>query len=564
MTIRADSTGSNGGGAGAGADGGASVAPRGPAQYYQRVAPVVGESLRGRTVRVRGAAGLARALEALGRTGVTSFSVPAAEADVGAALAEALGAHNRWERYDVTASEAPPTGTALVVGCGGPGGAGAGALAEARRAGVPAVLGWLLEGCVAPVARLVWLPELDADPAAARAADRRVAELDAVAAADPRLRFLDWLDLNALCLAAATSVLVRSGPRARAELEDFWLGQRRVLLLHGSVHWPWEVRYPVLDRPLALAAESMPLPVRPALTARARVLLLGCGTGSLFAGEAVRFFRQLVMADAKPFSAFNPVRQLAGTDHVDGKLKPFALQDVLAQRIAPDGAWDDETDGPVLWRRGMGYALGAAELFLRETDRASVARFEELCDRVRPDVAVVAMGRSRDDNFTACEILRRRGVRHVVPTAFPGATHYKHVLVDGADGPCYECLQNRLPVDAGPAPELTPEARELFYGGTQPATLAETLPSIYSLLRLTVELALPRSVRAPWLQERLAVGATCFVGGNRALRAPDGDGWLYGVRLPHQVVTYGVREVRAAVAGTRCRACGRALGGEAA
>ncbi|HEV8320625.1 MAG TPA: hypothetical protein VG389_03360 [Myxococcota bacterium] len=560
MRISAGGASGAGGAGGSGSVGGAS----GAALYYQRVAPVVGESLRGRTVRARGAAGLARALEALGRTGVTSFSVPPGEADVGAALAEALGAHNRWEAYDVAAEEAPPAGTALLVACGGPGGAGAAALAEARRAGVPAVLGWLLDGCVAPVARLVWLPDLDADRAAARAADLRVAELDAAAPADPRLRFLDWLDLNALCLAAATSLLVRGGPRARPELEDLWLGERRVLLLHGSVHWPWEVRYPAIDHPLALAAESVPPPLRPALTARARVLLLGCGTGSLFAGEAVRFFRQLVMVDAKPFSAFNPVRQLAGTDHVEGKLKPFALQDVLAERIAPDGAWDDETDGPVLWRRGMGYALGAAELFLREGDPASVARFEELCDRVRPDVAVVAMGRSRDDNFTACEILRRRGVRHVVPSAFPGVTHYKHVLVDGADGPCYECLQNRLPVDAGAAPELTPEARELFYGGTQPATMAETLPSVYSLLRLVVELSLPRSVRAPWLQERLSLGATCFVGGNRALRTPAGDGWLYGVRLPHQVVSYGAREVRAAVAGARCRACGRALGGEAA
>lgn len=525
--------------------------------YYQRVAPVVGESLRRRVVRARGVAGVSRALEALGRTGVTAFSVPAEERETGAALRDALAAHNRWEKYRVDVEKFAGD---VVVALGGPGGAGARALAEARQLHAPAVIGWLLDGSYASVARLVFLPELDADAATAEAIDRRVAELDAAPAADPRLRFLDWLDLNGLLLSAASALLVRGTERARPELEAFWRDDRRLLLLHGSVRWPWEVRYPAIDHPLSLDIESIPPPVRPALMARVRLLLLGCGTGSLFAGEAIRWFRNLVLVDAKPFSAYNPVRQLAGTDHVGGKLKPYALQDVLAARIAPDGGWDDEAAGPITWRRGMGYEIGAAELHLRESEPASVARFEALLDAARPDVAIVAMGRSRDDNFTACAALRRRGIRHVVPTAFPAVTHYKHIVVDGADGPCYECLQNRLPVDASPAPALSDDERALFYGGTQPATLAETYPSVFSLLRLVVELALPRIVRAPWFQERLAAGSTCFVGANRALQAPADGGWLYGVGLPHQVVTYGVREARGAVAGERCRTCGRPLG----
>ncbi len=533
------------------------------ALYYQRVAPVVGEALRGRTVRARGVAGLSRAIEALGRTGVTELSVPPPEAEMGAALRDALAAHNRWERYRVEAAEAPRGGRAdLVLATGGPGRAGAAALAEARRLGAPAVIGWLLEGCSAASARLVWLPELD-DVETRELVDRRVAELDAAPAGDARVRFLDWLDLNGLCLSAAASVLLRGSARARPELEEMWTRDRRLVLLHGSVRWPWEVRYPPLAHPLPLTAEPVAAPVRPALMARVRLLLLGCGTGSLFAGEAVRFFRNLVLVDSKAFSAYNPVRQLAGTDHVGGKLKPYALQDVLAERIAAEGAWEDEVDGPITWRRSAGWAIGAAELHLRETP-AAMARFEELLDAARPDVVVVAMGRSRDDNFTACAALRKRGIRHVVPTAFPAVTHYKHIVVDGAEGPCYECLQNRLPVDAGPVPQLTESERELFYGGTQPATLAETYPSAFSLLRLVVELALPRVVRAPWFQERLSMGSTCFVGANRAMLAPGEQGdWLYGVGLPHQMVTYGVREARAAVAGGRCRACGRALAGEA-
>jgi hypothetical protein len=165
------------------------------------------------------------------------------------------------------------------------------------------------------------------------------------------------------------------------------------------------------------------------------------------------------------------------------------------------------------------------------------------------------MGRTHDDNFAATSALRRRGIRHITPSAFPGVTHYKHILTDGAEGPCYDCIQGHLPaVDSGAGPALSPAEREMFYGGSQPATLAETYPSAHSLLRLAVDLALPRGARPGYLLRELGAERPCFVGANRAEQS--GDAWLYGVDRPFGMVTFGVADVARAEKPVRC-ACGR-------
>ena len=530
-------------------------------RYYDRVAPVVGGSLRDRCVAVKGGPLLSRALTALGRTGVRRFVVADGDADFAAALGETLSAHNGWEAYQVDTASGADADQMLALAAGPQPVRGEEVLATARERGQPAVIGWLLEQGPARRARLVWLPEMEAIAGLGDALSARARQLDGFRQASPASRFVDWLDLNALVLSAAQHVLLRGGERAAPELDVLWLQERRPLLLHGNTGWPWATHYPDPTTPLPEAGVGAEPVLPPALTARARILVLGCGTASLMLGEATRFFRTLVMCDAKSFSVFNPVRQLCSTDDVDGDLKPFVLQRTLSARVdarakAPV-SWEDEAGDIVRWRRGGGYAFGGAELLLKQRQAASVTRYRQILDEAQPDVVVVAMGRSRDDNFTACEILRARGILHIVPTAFPGVTHFKHIVVDGDRGPCYACLQNRLPVDTGPAPELQPQARELFYGGTQPATLAETLPSAYGLLRLTIALALPAAARPRWFTRALHSERTCFVGANRALLR-DGE-WLYGVPLPHQMVTYGTADVQVGV-DSHCPTCGRPLG----
>jgi hypothetical protein len=283
------------------------------------------------------------------------------------------------------------------------------------------------------------------------------------------------------------------------------------------------------------------------------VLVIGLGTASLLCGELPQMVGgDLFFVDCKAVSPFNPVRQIYGTEQI-GQHKGEALCALLARRLDPAGSWQRTERGPLRCWRGD-RTLGWSDLRLRAADRASVKRFGELLDETQPTLAVVAMGRSRDDNFVAAAELRRRGIRHLTPTAFPGVSHFKHIVTDGSDGPCYDCLQGHLAVDGGAGPTLQPDEREMFYGGTQPATVAETYPSAFSLLRLARDLGLPPAARPGYLRAQLAAERCCFVGANRVERS--GASWLYGVALPFSMVTYGIEDLVGSRAEEHCP-CGR-------
>ena len=100
----------------------------------------------------------------------------------------------------------------------------------------------------------------------------------------------------------------------------------------------------------------------------------------------------------------------------------------------------------------------------------------------------------------------------------------------------------------------------MFYGGTQPATLAETMPSAFSLLRLARDLALPPAARPAYLAQQLYAERPCFVGANRAERTTLADGskqWLYGVDRPFKMVSYGMGDLVGSRSEERCPSCGR-------
>jgi hypothetical protein len=558
---------------------------RAEADYYLRVRPVVGEAFARRRLAVWDLGFGYLAAEALARTGLHDqlwFDDGTAEGafcrslgaehhgvERAAALAAACAAHNELESgfrlvgrprtldalRPVLAGKEGPRPQLLVAH------AGAESEALVRAAldeGIPFVLSRVPRSASAGAAHLVWAPGSRAAPDGILAAAAALGALEALDL-DRRETHVDGLEARSTALALAKWLLLRGeGRSARPDLEGPILEHGRALLLRGDPSWPWAVRFlaPSAEATAALARGPARFPTPLALLRSARVLVLGLGTGSLFCAEAPAFFPVLHGLDCKAVSAVNPVRQIYPTRLI-GTPKGEALGTLLARRVGPAEAWSSRARAQGIQELHAGdLTVGWGELRLGSEDPPSLERFRAILDVLAPTLVVVAMGRSRDDNFAAAEELRRRGIRHLTPTAFPGVTHYKHVLTDGARGPCYECLQGRLAVDGGAGPTLAEGEREMFYGGSQPATLAETYPSAHSLLRLAIDLALPPAARPPYLLRELAAERPCFVGSNRVERA--GAGWLYGCDRPFSMVTYGVEDVVSGGLRTHC-SCGRPL-----
>ena len=535
--------------------------------FRQRVAPVVGRDLEDRALFLGDLEITAPIGEALWRVGVTrqmhdgaANVLPAGPLALalgrdleGKTCAEALAARcieHGAGQIEVRFSDArePPDADLWIAGS-----RFRTVIESARAARIPALCLGVLGGSRARAFALIALP--DAPPVDPELLDR----LDSLtlAAAHPDLagaRRADLLDVQGFGLAIAQALLLRGRAHAHADL-DAHIDGGRTLLLRGDPVWPFAVRFVMPAQWAKSSALDPALPsmrVPASLTARARVMILGCGTASLAAGMLAPHVGALLLADAKPFSPYNPVRQLAGVSAI-GRDKATALCEILARRLGdPDAR---RLDGALFsqWQAGS-KTLAAAHLLLKEHDAASIAKFRALLDAFAPDLVIVGMGRSRDDNFTACEILRARGIAHIVPTAFPGASHWKHIFDVASAGPCYACLQAHLPVDRGAAPQLSEDARELYYGGTQPATMAETLPSAASLTRITLEMCRPKAARSPWFLRLCAEERTCLVGANRIEDPP-----LFGIPLPFQVVAFGARDVMVDQPGERCT-CGRILG----
>jgi hypothetical protein len=562
-----------------------SLAPEDAArEYYNRVSPVVGDELSRRHLAVWDLSFGYLAAEALARTGLRrqswldggtaggAFCRSLGQHHVGLPRGEALAthcaAHNTLERdWAFSTSARTPEELArilrserrpdLLVAR-----LDTDARAVAKAAideGIPFVGTFVPASAAVSCVQVVWLPGSAAKPEEILELCEgiaRVAPLDLERAES----HLDGLEARSLSLALARWILLR-GRTARPDLEGPIVEEGRAVLLRGDETWPWTVRFarPRAATLLPLLASPRPRYQPPAaLAERTRLLVLGLGTASLFCAEAVPLLaRRALFVDCKEVSPVNPVRQIYGTSAV-GVPKPDAIVRILAERIDPLADWSSTEEGPIRTLRGGGCSLGAARLRLDEEDPASIELFGRVLDAFEPTLTIVGMGRSKDDNFTATAELRRRGVRHVTPTAFPAVTHFKHILTDGAEGPCYDCLQGHLPVDGGSGPELDPLVRELYYGGTQPATLAETLPSSHSLLRLGADLSLPRAARPLYLLRELSEERACFVGSNRAERTAEG-GWLYGVDRPFSMVTFGAEDLGLEEDGTRCL-CGRIHG----
>lgn len=547
------------------------------ASYYERVKPLLGDTLARARLLVWDLRTGYLPAEALARSGLL-HQVWLDEGEAQGAFCRSLGwhhrgiersraleaeirDHNRWEPgFEIEAHGRTSTRLRdrlshvvpdLILAR-----ADADAEAVARLAlerGVSLLLTSTPASSVADSLVLVWTPGCQVPAEQVLSTARWLGSLPALDPDVPR-HHVQGLEAGSLSLSLARWLLGRPGLR-RPDLDQPIVEEGRILLARGEPAWPWSTRF-LRPTPEVLALLSRPVPrwfPTLELLRGERLLVLGLGTASLFCAEASLLSPHLCLLDAKEVSPFNPVRQVYGTDDI-GRPKPEALAAILRRRVAPGDGWTVHDDGPLkVWARAW-CSISEGTLHLREDDDDSRACFEAILDRFRPTLAVVGMGRGKDDNFTATTILRRRGIRHITPSAFPAVTHYKHVLTDGERGPCYDCIQGHLPLDGGAGPTLADPIRELYYGGTQPATLAETLPSAHSLLRLAIGLALPRPARPAFLTAELDAERVCFVGANLAERGP--GGWLYGVDRPFAMVTYGVSDLVGSGKDRRC-ACGR-------
>ena len=379
-----------------------------------------------------------------------------------------------------------------------------------------------------------------------------------------RPQHLDFLETSDLAGALAKAILLKNTLFERPDIQEIIYEQGRNNVIRGKESWPWWILYgsqKSAETMVGLIQTSGRVEKEKGPDPDQRLMFLGCGTASLLAGEAVNYFEALHFVDCKPFSVYNPVRQLASTWDVGKGLKPFVIQDILAKRFPRnEKIIREESDLGTLLRIGR-LKLFASVLQLSEKDLSSLEKFERLLDWFNPTVVVVGIGRPQDDNYAATTILRERGIRHIVPGLFPLAIHFKHIVVDGSSGPCYSCFQSRLPIDTEGAVELSEEQRQMFYGegsfeeGTQPATIFETLPSVHSALRLAIELSFPEADRSQWFTECLLAEQNCFVGANISI-VRDGSS-LYGVGYPGQVVVYSTKDLVGMSENEVCLDCGR-------
>ena len=548
------------------------------ADYYNRVRPLLGDAFFQSKIAVWGLDLGYLAAEALARTGIKR-QVWFDSGETSRAFCRSLG----WQHQDKTQGEAlrqhcearnveqrgwalqclpldvqqlrqsfAAAAPALLLARGDD---DAGEVARAALDhGVPLVMTFTPASSPVGCVHVVWVPDSSADPAAVVRACEALAGLprrDLNRASE----HLDGLEARSMALSLAKWILLRGGPDARPDLEEPLVERGRCLVMRGTPEWPWAVHFARPGSGLIPRLRGRAMTYRPplSLVPHRRLLVFGLGTASLLCAEAGLLFDQMVFVDCKDVSRFNPVRQIYGTEDV-GQPKPETLVKILARRLEPGARWSTSEDGPIKFTRTADRALGAVNLRISEGSRQSLDRLDQLLDLFKPTMAVVGMGRSKDDNFTATAELRRRNILHVTPTAFPSVTHFKHIVTDGISGPCYDCLQGHLPLDGGAGPTLQPEAREMFYGGTQPATLAETYPSAHSLLRLVHDLSLPRPARPVYIMRELAGERNCFVGSNRVEQ--NDAGWLYGLDQPMSMVTYGVADLVGAAAKRRC-SCGR-------
>jgi len=293
----------------------------------------------------------------------------------------------------------------------------------------------------------------------------------------------------------------------------YLLGERTPMTLHIGGSWPWRVAY---------AQQPSPAPALPPATSLncQPVVVLGCGSVGSYAARALVLAGQAVVClDYEQVEAANPARQFYQRLQIG-----YGKAGALAANL----------------RRLGGRARGR-HLRLRD-EPGSLRRFALLIERERPACVLLATGTHAD--YAAARVLRRLGVPHLIARCYPRALYFEVTVVDGAQGPCFDCVRGHL--YTGPTAALTPEQRAAYDRDpstlqAEPATLLESGRAANVAARLALQLARPATERAAWFQQGQAAAAICYIGGNIAQQTA--GGWAYGIARPGQVVRYGVADI---------------------
>ena len=271
------------------------------------------------------------------------------------------------------------------------------------------------------------------------------------------------------------------------------------------------------------------------------IWVVGVGTGSLVANMLRTYpLKSLLLWDGKPFSEFNVVRQDVYPNEVGGKIK----SEVLATRYAEESKYDDP-------RTKVKQNLHA---IVEAISKESLEEALQTDTVPRPDLVIVATGETQMLNHEICAVLREHKIPYIVPSALPSASYLKFIVSFSNGDVCYSCLQGKQTIDVE-QPTMNTQARELFYGGTQPATLFETYPSAYRLMELVYQMLVKPVFRSEFFRASLREHKNCFLQANTVENTDEGV--LYGLGIVGEVKSFGVGDLRS---WKGCNVCGRTNG----
>ncbi len=320
----------------------------------------------------------------------------------------------------------------------------------------------------------------------------------------------DWTTAAPLCAGLARAILLRHTPYRRADLQGLWEAGRRVLTVGGGDN-ALSVDWSSLGQPPRRAAFRTPD------RRRGKLLIAGLGSlGSVAALLLAPCSAGMVIADPDHVDAYNPVRQAYPLTAV-GRPKAQAL------------------------RAGL-LAAGAENIVALDEALVDESQVAGLIAQHRITAALVVTG--TDADFAIARALRAADVPHVVGRCYPRARYWEAILVDGLRGPALNDIRGHLRL--GPTPPPTPEQIAAYSDAgaleAEPATLVESGWAAAWMARLSAQLLAPPGLRERWLLALLASEQTCLVGGVGVQRAANGP--AFGVTLPGMIRAWGIPAIQ--------------------
>lgn len=522
--------------------------------YYARVQRIVGDKLLSKRVAVYGLSYLSKAIELLVNCGLLQFGSmddESVKTDDMMALVwginnggifendffGVLKRHNELEdRWDFAKGDAKEdlilaAGSLTVL---------RGAYDRAKEKNVPAILGALLEGGTSVIN--VMFP-----------GDDFLFNRQGIQFIEPlrKIRYFDWIDLNNQMANLAKALLLRGSDWSRPDIYDFLdNGRRAILLAHPT--WPWVQRYfscskEDIDCLEGIITRAIGRQISASLEYKLdgkNVLIVGLGSLGSIIADHMRFLGANVTGiDCRDVSQYNPVRQLYSTRAV-GKPKSIALMIELEERERI--------------REGQSFGGEQAEI---PNSIKGAKMFDRLIEKWNPDLVFLTTAHSAESRMA--DILRKRNIPHIIARCYPRGRWFEITMVDGANGPCFNCFHRQL--FTGAVPELTEEQMARYDPNTdpeilktEPATRVETSRAVDAASRMGAELSLAGEKRSLWMRKLLDESRTFFVGGNYVEKDSEND-WAYGVETPGGMAVYGAGDIIGAEGETlrSCLYCGK-------